>query len=161
MNDRIHMILRGLRLEPHPEGGHFRQVFKSARRVRPGVPRPERSALTAIYFLLVHGQCSRWHRVESDEIWTHLEGDGIELSCFDSETGALSRFILGPYARDAEPVRAVAAGIWQAARPLGDYSLAACMVGPGFEYDDFRMAADDPAASAAIRSFGVEYEVLL
>src|SRR3954453_22455850 len=76
-------IIRELRLEPHPEGGFYRQTFRSDAVVTRGSDR--RSALTAIYFLLVRGAMSRWHRVSSDEVWTHLEGSAVTLWRFDGE----------------------------------------------------------------------------
>ena len=161
MQDRIRMIRKGLRLEPHPEGGYYRQVFKSARTVQPGDSRPERGALTAIYFLLIEGQCSRWHSVQSDEVWNHLEGGTLELSCYDAAADRLTQLKLGPYGPGVESVTAVPAGMWQAANPLGAYVLAGCVVGPGFEFSDFRLAADDEVVSKAIRSLGAQYEALL
>ena len=106
MQDRIRMIRKALRLEPHPEGGYYRQVFKSARTVQPGDSRPERRALTAIYFLLIEGQCSRWHCVQSDEVWNHLEGGTLALSCYDAAADRLTQLKLGPYGPGVESVTA-------------------------------------------------------
>jgi len=66
MHPRAAALIERLGLEPHPEGGYFREVFRSPHRVQPKDDRDERSALTTIYFLLVEGECSRWHRVRSD-----------------------------------------------------------------------------------------------
>jgi predicted cupin superfamily sugar epimerase len=85
-------LVRRLRLEPHPEGGFYREVFRSALRVQPEDARPPRSALTLIYFLLVDGGCSRWHRVASDEAWSWVEGDALELLRIDAEAGRRSRW---------------------------------------------------------------------
>jgi len=131
-------LIERLQLAPHPEGGHYRQIFKSPR-VREG-----RSALTAIYFLLRRGERSRWHRVVSDEIWTRLEGEGVRLHLFDGE-----RVTQRNVGAD-EPVGVVPAGVWQAAEPLGDYALVACFVAPGFEFEDFTLMADDPEAAARL-----------
>ena len=88
-----------------------------------------RSALTTIYFLLVEGTYSAWHRVQSDEVWHFYEGDALELLTRDSVTRL-----------DAENrVRVIRANEWQAARPLGAYTLVGCTVGPGFEFEDFEM----------------------
>ena len=131
-------LVRTLGLQPHPEGGYFREVFRSERDVRPGDARSVRSALTTIYFLLAAGQHSRWHRVASDEAWHHYEGDPLDLLWVDAEN-VLHRATLGPVAPDQQPVAVVPAGCWQAARPLGAYALVGCTVGPGFDFADFEM----------------------
>ncbi|MBN1867170.1 cupin domain-containing protein [Candidatus Sumerlaeota bacterium] len=165
MNDRIRSLIEGLRLEPHPEGGYYREVFRSSHPVQPDDERPSRRALTAIYFLLAAGQHSRWHRVASDEVWSRLEGDPIELVCFeperDRERDRMTRVRLGPYGADTQPIHVVPAGVWQAARLLGEYALVSCGVAPGFEFADFRLAADDPAAAQAIRAQGRDIADLL
>ena len=126
-----------LRLEPHPEGGFYRQVFKSSRAVSAG-----RAALTAIYFLLPRGDRSRWHRVTSDEIWVHIEGGGVTLHMFDGNTIDTRR--VGP------EFVVVPAGVWQAAEPVDGFALVACFVAPGFEFDDFTLIADDREAAAQL-----------
>ncbi len=134
----MHRLIDELALAPHPEGGFYRQVYKSAQRVRER--ERDRSAMTAIYFLLPRGHISRWHRVESDEVWVFLEGDGLRLHTWDG--GEAREHELG-----AAGMHVVPAGVWQAAEPIGDYALVACFVGPGFEFDDFRMMRDEPAAA--------------
>jgi uncharacterized protein len=68
MHKRAEHLISNLGLDPHPEGGYFREVFRSAHQVQPLDQRSARSALTTIYFLLIKGQYGRWHRVESDEV---------------------------------------------------------------------------------------------
>jgi len=139
-----------LGLSPHPEGGRFRETFRSAAAVDPLDGRPRRAALTGIYCLYAAGELSRWHRVESDEIWVHLEGGPLRLWLFDPARDAVSSTLLSALGAGGEPQRAVPAGLWQAAEPLGDYTLGACFVGPGFDFADFRMLDADLAARAAI-----------
>src|SRR4051812_26624528 len=79
MHKRATELIADLGLQPHPEGGYFRENFRSSRKVQPLDERSPRSALTTIYFLLVKGQHSRWHRVASDEAWHFYEGDPLEL----------------------------------------------------------------------------------
>lgn len=149
MDPRAAQLIERLALAPHPEGGFFREAFRSTRRVRAGEPPAERRALTSIYFLLVAGTHSRWHRVASDEAWHFYEGEPLELWCVGADlAGPCSRHVLGPLATTDGPVRVVPAQAWQAARPLGAYTLVGCTVGPGFEYADFALLADDPAAGA-------------
>ncbi|HYI12958.1 MAG TPA: cupin domain-containing protein [Thermoanaerobaculia bacterium] len=129
MNERAQQLIDTLGLKPHPEGGWYRQVFKSEERVTRQRDRADRAALTTIYFLLVEGTYSAWHRVASDEAWHFYEGDPLELLTRDS----VARL-------DAENrVHVIPAGAWQAARPLGAYTLVGCTVGPGFEFADFEM----------------------
>lgn len=153
MNPRAAELIANLALAPHPEGGFFREVHRSAFSVRPGDGRPERAALTVIYFLLADGQASRWHRVASDEAWHFLEGDPLELYEADAEFTRVTTTTLGPFAAGiAAPVHVVGAGRWQAARSAGAYTLVACTVGPGFDFADFEMLRDRPAEADALRS---------
>ena len=150
---RTRQLIEQLQLQPHPEGGWYREVFRSAGEVAPQDGRPARSALTSIYFLLETVQHSRWHRVLSDEVWVHLEGTPLDLWTWDAADSRLHSAVLGPVSAAALPQHVVAAGLWQAARPQpGDaagYTLVACMVGPGFDFSDFSMMA--PGGSEARR----------
>jgi predicted cupin superfamily sugar epimerase/predicted GNAT family N-acyltransferase len=143
-------LIATLGLRPHPEGGWYAEVFRSASTVQPGDARGTRSALTTIYFLLTAGQTSRLHRVASDEVWHFYEGDPLELTTAPGDLSALARTTLGPAAEASAPVFTVPAGVWQGARPLGAYTLAGCSVGPGFDFADFEMldAAVRPIAAA-------------
>ena len=161
MNERARQLITALRLESHPEGGYYRRVFGSERTVVRTTDQAPRRALSTIYFLLVRGQNSRWHGVQADEVWYHLEGDPVSLHCLNAESGEVSRLELGPYTGVAEPVRAVPAGIWQAAELRGEYALIGCAVGPGFEFSDFAFAADHPGVAALIRARGAEFARLL
>lgn len=135
MHSRAQHLIETLSLTPHPEGGWYRPVFKSEERVTRHADDVQRSALTTIYFLLVDGAYSAWHRVLSDEAWHFYEGDALELLTRADETGAPEITRLNPDQR----VHVVRAREWQAARTLGAYSLVGCTVGPGFEFDDFEM----------------------
>ncbi|GAE50216.1 cupin domain-containing protein [Xanthomonas arboricola] len=129
-------LIRSLELAPHPEGGHFRRVYASARQVTDGSqPRP---ALTAIRFLLAAGECSAWHRVDAEESWHWQQGDALELSIYDEASGQLQRLILDAAER-GEPMHVVPAGCWQAARSLGDFTLVGCTVSPGFVWEGFAL----------------------
>jgi predicted cupin superfamily sugar epimerase len=142
MHPRAAHLVKSLRLEPHPEGGYFRQVFRSSASVAPEDGRGVRAALTTIYFLLPADDVSRWHRVRSDEAWHFYEGAPLEIWTATPDFSDLSVTRLGPAADDAAPVAVVRAGWWQAARPSGDYVLVGCTVAPGFEFDDFVLARD-------------------
>ncbi|HLZ44712.1 MAG TPA: cupin domain-containing protein [Gemmatimonadales bacterium] len=152
MHSRAAELLESLGMRPHPEGGHYAELFRSARRVDVLDRNVTRAAITAIYFLLAAGEFSRWHRVVSDEIWHYHEGDAIELLLFDDR--GLRRLRLGPVSRETRPTLVVPAGTWQAARSTGAYTLGACTVGPGFEFADFSLVVDWPKVAAKIANAG-------
>ncbi|HEU4623481.1 MAG TPA: cupin domain-containing protein [Steroidobacteraceae bacterium] len=135
MDSASHWIER-LRLQPHPEGGWYREVHRAAERVQ--TARGPRSALTTIYYLLEQAQLSRWHVVESDEVWHFYRGAPLELLAYDPRSRALRRTMLGA---NGESIGVIEAGVWQAARSCGAYSLVGCTVGPGFDFADFRFVA--------------------
>jgi len=140
MHPRVAALIAKFSLEPHPEGGYYREIFRSADLVTPADGRGPRAALTTIYFLLPAGIISRWHRVTSDEVWHLYEGGPLEVVTVDPACQTVSRHKLEPHA----PVCTVAASHWQAARTLGDYALVGCTVGPGFDFADFTILANDP-----------------
>jgi len=145
-------IIRTLALEPHPEGGFYREVFRSASQVTPADHRGPRAALTTIYFLLAEGSVSRWHRVTSDEVWHLYEGGPLELLELSASGDDLTRHQLGPVGAGEAPVHTIRAGNWQAARPLASYALVGCTVGPGFDFADFRLLAHDHALAARVHT---------
>lgn len=126
-------------MQPHPEGGHYVEIFRSA-------------TLTSIFFLLSAGEISRWHRVlGSDEAWHFYEGDPLELLTAEPGFARLERRVLGPVGPDQRPVFVVPGGVWQAARTTGAYTLVGCSVGPAFEFARFEMLRDAPDAANEAR----------
>jgi predicted cupin superfamily sugar epimerase len=154
-------LIERLGMRPHPEGGFYREVYRSAAHVQPVDGRPIRSALTTIYFLLPEGAHSRWHRVTSDEVWHLYEGGPLELYQTAPDVVTLDRIVLSPASAlvsaasglgvSAGPVHAVPAGWWQAARSAGPYALAGCTVGPGFDFADFSFLREAPDSLARLR----------
>jgi hypothetical protein len=134
-------LIRELGLAPHPEGGHYRETYRSTTLLPGG-----RAACTHIHFLLRAGEVSRWHRVDADELWQFAEGGPLELWRTDGDRVVRS-LLDAPGATAAVP-----AGAWQAARPRGDYALVGCTVAPAFEFRGFRLLADDPAEAARFRA---------
>jgi predicted cupin superfamily sugar epimerase len=162
MHPRAAELIAQLSLQPHPEGGFFREVFRSSGGVTPADGRGARTALTTIYFLLPAGAASRWHRVSSDEVWHFYEGDPLEVLELDADCRTLTRHRLCPYsAGSGAPVHTVAAGHWQAARPSGNYALVGCTVGPGFDFADFTMMADDAICATRVRAAWPELAPLI
>ena len=132
-------LIDRLSLLPHPEGGWYREVYRSRDRVQ--TARGPRAALTTIHYLLEQEQSSRWHVVESDEVWHFYRGDALALLEYCPASGELTRHVLGDVREGNEAVAVIPAGVWQAARSLGECSLVGCTVGPGFEFEDFRFVA--------------------
>lgn len=156
---RVATLVRDLGLVPHPEGGHYREVFRSSRRVEPLDGRSPRPSLTSIHFLLAAGERSRWHRVASDEAWHLAEGGPLDLVWIDAD-GNLHVDRIASGDEGASPVAVVPAGCWQAARPVGAYALVGCTVGPGFDFADFTLLdPDGPDAAWVQRAAGPWYAV--
>jgi predicted cupin superfamily sugar epimerase len=152
VTDRAATLVTTLGLIPHPEGGFYNELFRSKAIVHHTDGRGPRAALTTIYFLLPAGSVSRWHRVESDEVWHFYEGAPLDLWMASPEGDQMSQRRLGPLDGDQRPVWVVPAGWWQAARSTGSYTLVGCTVGPGFDFRDFALAGDQPASAAALRA---------
>lgn len=151
MDARALALIDGLGLQPHPEGGHYREIHRSVQHVTPHDGRATRVACTAIHFLLAAGEFSRWHRVSSDETWHHYEGDALELLVATPALHEVRRIVLGRALQSDGPSFTVPADAWQAARPLGAYALCGCTVSPGFEFADFAFLRDDVRAAGRLR----------
>jgi uncharacterized protein len=152
MRPRAAELIAALDLQPHPEGGFYRQVFRSNIQ-GPLDQRGVRATLTTICFLLPEGSFSRWHQVASDEVWHLYEGGPLELLELSTSGHSVLQHRLGGVGSGADaPVCTISAGTWQAARSLGQYTFVGCTVGPGFNWVDFRLLADDHAQAAALRA---------
>ncbi|MBR0652440.1 cupin domain-containing protein [Roseomonas terrae] len=127
-------VIAALALKPHPEGGHYREIWRDA----PGDG--SRGAGTAIYFLLAEGETSHWHRVDAAEAWHWYAGAPLALSM--SPDGVDVRAVhLGPdLRRGEEPFAVVPKGCWQAAASLGAWTLVGCTVSPAFDFAGFELA---------------------
>jgi len=166
---RAKQLIETLQLQPHPEGGWFREMFRSSKQVMPADGRPARDALTTIYFLLEAHQHSRWHRVQSDEVWIHLEGAPLALWISDAALRTAPAHVrLGPVdVHGMRPQHTVPAGQWQAARPIvspqtaDDYTLVSCTVGPGFDFNDFSFMRPDGDEAALLRHHWPELATLI
>ena len=119
-------------LTPHPEGGHYREIFRA------DAEEGGRGAVTSIYYLLRAGEVSAWHRVDAVEIWHYHAGDALrlELSSDGVETTS-HRLGVGD---GACPQVVVPVGAWQSARPEGAWTLVGCTVAPAFEFAGFELA---------------------
>jgi len=151
VRSRVRKLIEELGMAPHPEGGHFTEIYRSPSRVTPADGRGERPAVTTIYFLLSAGERARWHCVESDELWHFCEGAPLDLHCIDPETWEAQILRLGPQAEGISPIHVIRAGCWQAACTTGGYTLAGCTVAPGFEYRDYRIFGEESVEAEELR----------
>lgn len=164
MDDTVKRIVERFELEPHPEGGYFREVYRSAIEItHPGIPPGHETARrtgTLIYFLLSGSDFSAFHRVRwSDEIWHLYAGGPLELHVVDGHGRHEARLVTTDLER-GEPTTVIPGGHWQAARLAAgaEWAFGGCTVAPGFEYADFEMPpradllADFPEHAAIIRS---------
>lgn len=128
--------MKPIDLTEHPEGGRFREVFRSADIVTTPAG-TTKSALTHIYFSLNAGEVSKFHKVSSDEVWNLYQGTGLYLYIWDGTATPPKRTLLS--ADNNCFCEVVPAGMWQAAEPLADTVLVGCSVAPGFEFADFTL----------------------
>jgi predicted cupin superfamily sugar epimerase len=134
-----------LDLQPHPEGGWFRETWRSPVTFAPDGYDGPRSAATAIYFLLHPGEESAWHVVRSDELWFWHRGGPLALRLGGSAgapgPGPEEVLLGADVAAGQRPQVLIPAGVWQAASPAGSEPvLVSCVVAPGFDFADFRLA---------------------
>ena len=126
----------------HPEGGWYRETYRSSERIERAALPPRfggpRAFSTAIYYLLRAGERSALHRIKSDEVWHHYAGDAVELWLLEEPGGARQVRLGG----DGEPQVIVPAGVWYGARVVagGAYALMGGTVAPGFDFADFELA---------------------
>lgn len=134
-----------LNLIEHPEGGYFREIYRSAETI-PGEHLPERftgprAFSTSIYYLLEGDDFSSFHRLKADEIWNFYAGGSLTIYIINTQ-GVLSRMFLGSNYDNGEVFQAVVpAGSWFAAQPnhIRSFTLVGCIVAPGFDFADFEL----------------------
>jgi len=144
----VQHLIDQLQLVPHPEGGYYREVYRSELMVHSGNVGKLRAALTDIYFLLPAGQVSRWHRVAHDELWNFYSGAPLSLWQLSPDLQTLQRHQLD--GSTGQYKQMIPGGWWQAAESSGDHTLVGCSVSPGFDFSDFRMLKDLPETAARV-----------
>jgi predicted cupin superfamily sugar epimerase len=137
-------VIARLGLAPHPEGGHFREIYRHHHHESPDA----RGHVTSIYYLLEAGQVSHWHRIDAVELWHFHAGAPLELTIV-KEGKAPLRYRLGiDLEADERPQATVPAKAWQSARSLGAWSLVSCTVAPAFDFAGFELAPPGWSPSA-------------
>ena len=150
----IEQLIKEYDLQPHPEGGWYKQTYKS-KEFTSATALPERFGgdrvfSTAIYFLLEKGNFSAFHKIKSDECWHFYAGDPLQVFVID-QTGSLKIITLGNEFRKGQTFQyVVPANCWFASRPApaSEFCLVGCTVAPGFEFEDLELA--DPKTLSAI-----------
>ena len=130
-----------LQMLPHPEGGYYKETYRSELQIQAEGFDGPRSMCTSIYFLLSKGQTSALHRIKSDEIWYYHDGDCLEIIEQD-EQGNETITLLGKNVIQGEQLQhVVKAGKWFGARlhKDGAFCLVGCQVSPGFDFRDFEL----------------------
>jgi uncharacterized protein len=139
--------IAALGLVPHPEGGYYRELYRSAGSIpAPALPphygNTQRSYATSIYFLLKSGEPSHYHRLGSDELWYYHTGAPLVLAVIDTATGTLREHHLGCDIDAGQVLQCVIpAGCWfgAAVAEPDSYALISCVVAPGFDFADFEL----------------------
>jgi predicted cupin superfamily sugar epimerase len=146
--------IRELGLQPHPEGGWFREIYRAGETiVRAALASRyggDRTLSTSIYFLLASGQVSRLHRLKSDEIWHFYEGSPVVIHSFRPD-GAYAAVTLGRDASAGQVFQAVIrAGCWFGAEVAAadSFALVGCTIAPGFEFEDFELGRREDLLAA-------------
>jgi predicted cupin superfamily sugar epimerase len=133
--DEARAIIERLKLEPHPEGGWYRETWRAD--AAPG----ERAGATAIHFLLEAGQRSHWHRVDAAELWLWHAGAPLRLLTASGDAGPVEDHRLGgDILAGEQPQILVPAHHWQATETTGGWALVSCVVSPGFAFAGFTLA---------------------
>jgi uncharacterized protein len=149
MHPEAKKYIENLHLEAHPEGGYYKEVYRSGEIILPdGLPdryKKGRVVSTSIYFLLEGKQVSNFHRLKSDEIWHFYDGCGVKIFALEN-SGKLYEHRLGKKIEERETLQVVIKnGNWFAAELIdkNSFCLVGCSVSPGFEFDDFELAKRD------------------
>ena len=131
--------IENLELLPHPEGGFYKEVYRSGESFNPKGFDGQRSYLTSINFLLEEGNVSHFHSIKSDELWCYHAGDSLSVFVIYPD-GKLEELKIGPNIEKGEVLQAVVpAGTIFGSKSGGEYSLVGCMVAPGFDFQDFKL----------------------
>ena len=146
MNPRVMSLIETLQLKAHPEGGYYRETYRSKKTLDSSALGEsyagDRAVVTAILFLLPTGARSALHRVRSDEVWMHHQGDPVLLGIRADIEGESDREVLLGQGPKEDFQAVVEGGLWQEATALpgpAGYALVGCVVAPGFDFEDFEM----------------------
>ena len=143
----VQQLIQTLELQPHPEGGYYKETYRSEGRIShenlTQAYSGTRNYSTCIYFLLVSGSFSAFHKIHQDEIWHFYTGSAVELHTIDV-AGNHERHVIGTdFSNQETPQLVVPGGVWFASKVIATegYALVGCTVAPGFDFADFELAS--------------------
>lgn len=139
-------IVSCLDLKPHPEGGFYRELYRSSGSIPhhalPSEFSGPRNFATSIYFLITSASFSAFHRIKQDEVWHFYLGSPLVVHTLNADR-VYTKYTVGQNLKAGErPQVVIPAGCWFAASVVNpdSYSLIGCSVSPGFDFDDFELA---------------------
>lgn len=140
-DNQADIYISTLDLQPHPEGGYFRETYRNGREMNFPDFEGKRNLCTSIYFLLKAGQRSALHRIKSDEIWYHHDGGALDILEIDEQGKHISTRLGKDIIQGEVMQHVVKAGRWFGAvlPENSPYCLAGCQVSPGFDFRDFEL----------------------
>ncbi|UYO92184.1 cupin domain-containing protein [Pollutimonas sp. M17] len=151
IDPQVERLIRQFGLSPHPEGGYYAETYRSDERVARGASGTQRSASTAIYYLLDNGAYSAWHRIASDEVWHFYAGHPLDVHVLMPDGKSVTHRLGNALQSPGSSFQAVVpAGCWFGAE-LADpdsYAFVGCTVAPGFEFSEFELACTDTLLAA-------------
>lgn len=146
MTKEINQLVENLQLLPHPEGGFYKEVYRSETMI-PKAALPDnfsgdRSYCTSIYFLLTSENFSAFHRIKQDEIWHFYGGSSLSVHVIDASGTYVEHKVGMDFNNGEQPQLVVPAGCWFASSVAkkDSYAFVGCTVAPGFDFDDFELA---------------------
>lgn len=149
MNEKAKYYINKLHLEPHPEGGYYREIYRSGEifftEFLGGENKKSRSTITSIYFLLEGKQVSHFHRLKSDEIWHFYDGTPVKIHLITKDRKN-EEVTLGSRIEDGEYLQfVIKKENWFAAEVIdkNSFSLVGCDVAPGFDFEDFELGKSE------------------
>lgn len=132
----VREIIRLLKMQPHPEGGHYAETYRSP------ADSDARGGLSLIYYLLQADEVSAWHRVDADEVWLWQAGGPLALTVSPPSGKGATYTQIGPELRAGQSLQGIVpAHHWQTAETLGAWTLVSCAVGPAFQFESFELAS--------------------
>lgn len=147
-SEKVNALIKNLNLIPHPEGGYFKETYRSQGSIPHDTIKDQfsgsRSYCTGIYFLLTSDTFSALHRIKQDEMWHFYDGDPLIVHVITPEGEYYTIELGNDFANGQVPQAVVPSHCWFGAsvKNKGDYAFVGCTVSPGFDFEDFELAKE-------------------